>query len=186
MESKKTKLATLFKIFLKIGAFTFGGGYAMIPFIQREVVTKHHYIKEEEILEIIAISESTPGPIAVNSATFVGYRVGGVAGATVATLGIVLPSFSIILAISFVLQQFEHLEVVKYAFNGIRMAVLALVLNALITLYKQCPKGWLSYGIMAVAFVAVTYLHLGVIVVIVASVTVGIGSYILGKRGTDK
>ena len=183
MDSKRERLFMLFKIFLKIGAFTFGGGYAMIPFIQREVVTKHHYINEEEILEIVAISESTPGPIAVNSATFVGYRVAGVAGATVATLGIVLPSFIIILAISYVLQQFEHLEVVKYAFNGVRVAVLALVLNALITLYKQCPKGWISYGIMLAAFVAVACLKVGVIVVIIASATIGLASYMLGIRG---
>ena len=108
----------LFLTFMKIGAFTFGGGYAMIPLIQREVCTNKKWLKDEDILDIIAIAESTPGPIAINAATFVGYRVAGFFGAFMATLGVVLPSFVIITAISFVLKAFGDLKVVKYAFTG--------------------------------------------------------------------
>ena len=106
MESKTKKIFQLFLVFLKIGAFTFGGGYAMIPIIQKEIVENKKWITDDDILEIIAIAESTPGPIAINSATFVGYRVAGFFGAMLATLGVVLPSFVIILLISFVLRDF--------------------------------------------------------------------------------
>ena len=97
------KLFTVFITFFKIGAFTFGGGYAMIPLIQRETVENHKWISDDDILDIIAIAESTPGPIAINSATFVGYKVAGFWGSFAATLGVVLPSFIIILVISYVL-----------------------------------------------------------------------------------
>ena len=100
----------LFWTFLKIGAFTFGGGYAMIPLIEREVAEKKHWITSEEILEVTAIAESTPGPIAINAATFIGYRIAGFAGAFLATFGVVLPSFLIIFGISFILRQFEQLR----------------------------------------------------------------------------
>lgn len=110
MKADAKKLLSLFWTFFKIGAFTFGGGYAMIPLIQREMAEKKGWISEKDILDIVAISESTPGPISVNSATFVGYQVGGVMGSFLATLGVVLPSFIIILAVSFVLKQFEQIR----------------------------------------------------------------------------
>ena len=113
MQKERSKILTLFLTFLKIGAFTFGGGYAMIPLIQREIVLRRRWITDDDILEITAIAESTPGPIAVNSATFVGYRVGGLPGAALSTVGVVLPSFVIITAISYVLRQFESLAAVK-------------------------------------------------------------------------
>ena len=125
--NKFSKALQLFLTFLKIGAFTFGGGYAMIPIIQKEIVEKRKWITDDDILEIIAIAESTPGPIAINSATFVGYRVAGFFGAFFSTLGVVLPSFVIILLISFVLREFQHIKAVQYAFNGIRAGVLALL-----------------------------------------------------------
>ena len=133
---KRSRALTLFLTFFKIGAFTFGGGYAMLPLIQREIVEKRKWITNDDILEVVAIAESTPGPIAVNSATFVGYRTGGFSGALLATLGVVLPSFAVILAISFVLREFESLKAVQYAFSGIRAGVLALVLKALWSMYK--------------------------------------------------
>ena len=120
MKEKLRRALTLFVTFFKIGAFTFGGGYAMIPLIQREVVENHKWITDDDILDIVAIAESTPGPIAINSATFVGYRVCGVLGSAAATLGTVLPSFTIILIISAILTQFQELEAVKFAFMGIR------------------------------------------------------------------
>ena len=132
MSEKLRKILTLFLTFFKIGAFTFGGGYAMIPLIQKEVVENKKWITDDDILEIIAIAESTPGPIAINSATFVGYRVCGFWGAFFSTLGVVLPSFVIILIISFILNEFQNIKAVQYAFEGIRAGVLALLVKALL------------------------------------------------------
>ena len=108
MHQKKQRVWELLLVFLKIGAFTFGGGYAMIPLIQREMVDNKKWISEKDILDIVAISESTPGPIAVNAATFVGYHVAGVAGATAATVGVVLPSFCIIACLAAILPKLER------------------------------------------------------------------------------
>ena len=154
----RARALALFLTFLKIGAFTFGGGYAMIPLIQREVVEKNKWITNDDVLEIVAIAESTPGPIAINSATFVGYRTCGFLGALCATIGVVLPSFVVILAISFVLREFESLKAVQYAFAGIRAGVLALILKALWAMYRESAKNALSYILMAAAFVLVAFL----------------------------
>ena len=171
---KRSRALTLFLTFFKIGAFTFGGGYAMLPLIQREIVEKRKWITNDDILEVVAIAESTPGPIAVNSATFVGYRTGGFSGALLATLGVVLPSFAVILAISFVLREFESLKAVQYAFSGIRAGVLALVLKALWSMYKQSPKNAVSYALMAIAFVLVAFLGADVLPVIIGCAAVGL------------
>jgi len=157
----------LFVTFLKIGAFTFGGGYAMIPLIQKEAVEKNSWVTDDDILEIIAIAESTPGPIAINSATFVGYRTAGVMGSVAATLGVVLPSFVIIYAISFVLRQFQDLKAVQYAFQGIRAGVLALLCKALWGMYKKNQKNWASYIVMAAAFILTGLLDVSVLPVVV-------------------
>lgn len=118
-QQKKSKLLwTLFLTFCKIGGFTFGGGYAMIPLIEREAVEKRRFLDGDEIVELLAISEATPGPIAVNAATFVGYRAAGVPGAFFATLGVVLPSFCILLLISAFYDRFAALRPVEYAFRG--------------------------------------------------------------------
>ena len=171
--SFKTTLE-LFSTFLKIGAFTFGGGYAMIPLIQREVVERKHWTSEQDILDVVAIAESTPGPIAINAATFVGYRVAGFAGAFFSTLGVVLPSFLIIVAISFVLRQFEDSRVVQYAFAGIRAGVLALILRALLSMYRQCPKNLFSYLLAAAAFICVAVLNVSVLLVILGCAAAGL------------
>ncbi len=171
---KRSRALTLFLTFFKIGAFTFGGGYAMLPLIQREIVEKRKWITNDDILEVVAIAESTPGPIAVNSATFVGYHTGGFSGALLATLGVVLPSFAVILAISFVLREFESLKAVQYAFSGIRAGVLALVLKALWSMYKQSPKNAVSYALMAIAFVLVAFLGADVLPVIIGCAAVGL------------
>ena len=165
---------SLFLTFIKICAFTFGGGYAMIPLIQREVVEEKKWISESELIDMIAIAESTPGPIAINSATFVGHHVGGFWGAFCATLGVILPSFAIIAAISYVLQQFERLRAVKYAFMGIRAGVLALILKAFWNMARQIPKKAISCCIAATAFVLAALLKLNVLVVIVLCAAAGL------------
>lgn len=176
-ENVKTRFKTLWQVFatfFKIGAFTFGGGYAMIPLIQKETVENHKWITEDDILEIIAIAESTPGPIAINSATFVGYRTAGVLGSLCATLGVVLPSFIIILAISGVLRQFQDVEAVRFAFQGIRAGVLALLCKALWGMYKKNKKNWASYTIMAGSFLLTGLWDVPVLPVIIGCAVFGL------------
>ncbi len=184
MKHNAKKLWSLFATFFKIGAFTFGGGYAMIPLIQKEAVENHKWVTDDDILEIIAIAESTPGPIAINSATFVGYRTCGVLGAVCATLGVTLPSFGVILAIFYVLDRFQEIKAVQYAFNGIRAGVLALLFKALWSMYKKSPKGWVSYVVMGGAFVLTAFLKVDVLIVIIGCALFGvITSLIAGRRG---
>ncbi len=180
------KLFALFFAFLKIGAFTFGGGYAMIPLIQRETVEKHKWISDDDILEIIAIAESTPGPIAINSATFIGYKVVGFWGSFMATFGVVLPSFVIITIVSYVLNEFQHLKAVTYAFNGIRAGVLALIIKSLWSMYKKMPKNLVSYIIAALAFVAVVFLDVNVLIVIIACAIFGLTASLAFERRQGK
>lgn len=183
---KDNRLLALFISFLKIGAFTFGGGYAMIPLIQREIAEKKAWITDNDILEIVAIAESTPGPIAINAATFVGYRVFGFWGALAATLGVVIPSFVVIIAISFILREFQHLKAVQYAFNGIRAGVLALILKALWTMYSQCHKNKLSYVVILFAFIAVALFKLNVLVVIICCALAGLTVTLIKNRRDEK
>lgn len=130
-------LFTLFITFFKIGLFTFGGGYAMIPLIDEEVVNKHKWLSKEEMNDIFLIAESTPGPISVNTATYVGYRVSKVKGAFFATLGLIIPSFTIILLIALFFKDFMSYEIVQAAFKGIKISVSLLILDAAYRLSKQ-------------------------------------------------
>ncbi len=176
----------LFFTFFKIGAFTFGGGYAMIPLIQREIVEKHGWMSDEDILDIFAIAESTPGPIAINCATFVGFRTAGFWGAAMATTGVVLPSFVIILLISFLLTGFADIPQVQYAFFGIRAGVLALLVKALWTMYRKNPKNPIGYGIMAAAFIVTAFWDVPVLTVILGCAAVGLVCSLLVERRERK
>ena len=184
MKEKLKKVFQLFITFIKIGAFTFGGGYAMVPLIQRETVEKKKWINDDDILEIVAIAESTPGPIAVSSATFVGYKTAGVLGAAAATIGVVLPSFTIIYFISFVIDKFENNTAVKYAFSGVRAGVLALIIKALWTMSKKSAKNIISFIITAFAFVFAA-LNINVIYIILACAVTGIVSSLI-MSGREK
>ncbi len=186
MKASFKELLKVFAAFFRIGAFTFGGGIAMIPLIQKEASEKNKWVTDDDILEIIAIAESTPGPIAINSATFVGYRACGVIGSVVATLGVVLPSFLIILALSFVLQQFQQLRAVQYAFQGIRAGVLALLCKSLWTMYKKSPKGWVSYVAMGAAFILTAFFSVNVIFVIIGCGIFGLLSALYLQRREEK
>ena len=167
-------LATLFWAFFKIGAFTFGGGYAMIPLIQKEAVEKYGWVSDGDILEIVAIAESTPGPIAINAATFVGYRKAGFLGALAATFGVVLPSFVIILAISGILSRFQDVQAVRYAFFGIRAGVLALIVKAMVGMYRKCEKNIAAWCIMVGVFVAVGIFKISALPVLLACAATGL------------
>ena len=145
------KFLMLFWSFFKIGLFTFGGGYAMISLVENEFVEKKKAITENEFLDLIAIAESTPGPVAINMATFIGKKYGGVLGAIFATVGVVLPSFVIIFAISLFLQDLLKYEIVAKAFKGISCAVGVIILFAGIKLLKNFKVNWLNI----VVFIAV-------------------------------
>lgn len=186
-DGRLKKCWQLFSVFFKIGAFTFGGGLAMIPLIQREVVENRHWAEEQDVLDIVAIAESTPGPIAINSATFFGYRVAGFWGAAAATFGTVLPSFVIISLISMVLSAFEQNVYVQYAFAGIRAGVLALLVKAVWTMAKKCPKEWWAYGIVALAFVLATFIpnfHILLVIAICAALGLIVSAIKAGKERT--
>ena len=170
----KNVLLSLFLTFFKIGAFTFGGGYAMIPIISHEIVEGKKWLSDNDILDIIAVSESTPGPIAINTATFVGYKIAGFWGAFFSTLAVVFPSFTIITLISYVLDKFSSILAVKYAFFGIRAAVIALLVRALWLMYQKCPKNLTSYFILTISFVLATFFDISIIFIIIICAVFGL------------
>ena len=152
--NRRGECRALFQAFFKIGLFTFGGGYAMISMIESEIAEKRGWLGTEELTEVFAIAESTPGPIAVNCATYVGYRRAGVWGSACATLGVVLPSFIIIYLISLGMERFMALTAVRSAFKGIQVAVAFLVLRAGLRLARRLRKGvyeWLACAAAGVA-----------------------------------
>lgn len=156
--SKLKQLLKIFFIFFKIGLFTFGGGYAMVAIIEREIVENRNWLNHDEFMDLIGIAESTPGPLAVNSATYVGYKVGGVFGSVFATLGVVLPSFIIIFVISFFLEGFLQLTWVKYAFNGIRACVAFLIVNAGIKMLKHLKLNWFNAVLFSLTLIGMVVL----------------------------
>ncbi|MBE6767104.1 MAG: chromate transporter [Ruminococcaceae bacterium] len=184
--SKLRLMLELFISFFKIGAFTFGGGYAMIPLIQHEMVEKKGWISDDDILEIIAIAESTPGPIAINMATFVGTRTCGFFGAFCATFGVVLPSFIVISVVARLLREFSDIKAVQYAFNGIRAGVLALLLKALYTMYKKVKKDVFGYVVMLAAFLVASFTDISVLIVIICCAICGIVSSLIISRKEHK
>ena len=187
METEKLALCgKLFWKFFKIGAFTFGGGYAMIPLIRREIAQREGWLEDREILDVLAVSESTPGPMAVNTATFVGYRVAGNLGAALVTFGVVLPSFVIIYLLSFVLRQFQSLKAVEYAFWGVRVAVVSLVASAFLSMLRQCPRNWPSYLLAAGAILLVAFAGANAIVVLIGCALLGLAATKFSVGGVGK
>ncbi len=176
----------LFKAFFKIGAFTIGGGYAMLPIIQQEVAEKRKWIDESVMLDIVAIAESTPGPLAINTATFVGTRICGFWGAFAATLGTVMPSFLIIVLLSQVLGRLLQYEPVAFAFNGIRVGVIALIVKALWTMAKKCPRDMFSAIVGTLAFAIVLFTGVNVLYVIIGGGLVGLAVAVFTKGKGEK
>ncbi len=153
-------LLNLFLTFAKIGLFTFGGGYAMISLIENQCVERKKWLTHDEMMNITVIAESTPGPIAINCATFVGYKQAGLLGSLIATLGIVLPSFIIIYVISMFLNQFLEILWIANAFKGIKIAVGLLILDAAITMIRKMQKKWLPLSIMIGSCIAMLLINI--------------------------
>jgi len=153
--SRKNILWQLFTTFFKIGLFTFGGGYAMIALLEREFVTKKKWLSYDEFLDVVAIAESTPGPVAINAATYIGYKLVGFKGALTATLAVSMPSFVIIFVISLFFDQFMKLKYVAYAFEGIKACVIYLIFSAGLKLFKALEKN--AFNLIIVGAVVVIF-----------------------------
>lgn len=180
MENKRGLRWTLYRSFFMIGLTTFGGGYAMLPILEREVVDKHHWATREELLGYYAIGQCTPGIIAVNTATFVGYNTAGVPGGILATLGVISPSILIILLIASMLGQVSDLAVVQHAFAGIRPVVGALIIGSVIKLFRSNVKNAWQLVLCVAAFVVVALLGQSPVWVVVGAALVGLA---IGGRG---
>jgi len=167
-------LLNLFLSFFRIGLFTFGGGYAMLPMLQREVVDHHNWATEEEILDYYAIGQCTPGVIAVNTATFVGTKLAGSIGGAVATIAVVTPSVIIISLISSILKNFSSYEIVQHAFAGIRIGVAVLIVVSLIKLFKKGVKSKLGYGVFLVSMLLVVLFDISPVWVVLCALLLGI------------
>ncbi len=164
----------LFFTFFKIGAFTLGGGYAMIPLVQREVVDNRGWIAEREFLDLIALAQSAPGIIAVNTAVFVGYKIAGVPGLLAAVLGAVLPSFCIILLIAMVFTQFSDNPHVEAVFKGVRPAVVALIAAPLYKMAKSAGVTWRNIWVPIAAALLIWKGGVSPVLIIVAAIAVGV------------
>ena len=182
---RRVSLWQLFVTFFKTGLFTFGGGYAMISILEEELVSHKKWITTEDMLDMLVIAESTPGVIAVNTATSVGFKLRGVLGAIVATLGVVLPSFVIITALTFFINEFSDNYWYQAAFTGIQACVTILIINAFVKLVKQVERTWFSIVLLIAAFAVAVFTNFDVIYMILIGGVLGI-VYTLIKQRVDR
>lgn len=168
------KIIEMFIAFFKIGAFTFGGGYAMIPLIEEEVVNNKKWLEKEEFMDVLVVSQSLPGALAVNCSIFLGYKIGGLIGAIMALLEVILPSFIIIIIIAAFFMQFRNNYYVNAAFKGITAAVPMLVLVGAISLSKGLEKSTRTIVTIIVALIALTLFDIHPIIVIIVSAIYGV------------
>lgn len=172
-----SELINLFITFLKIGTFSFGGGYAMLPFIQREVVDNNGWLKINEFVDVVGISQMTPGPVSINTATFVGYKVNGVTGSIAATFGVVLISFILVSIANKMMEKFKKSITLKAALLGMRPVLMALIINAFLNLAKESYTDIKSIGISAFIGVLLLNKKVNPILAIVISGVLGIIFY---------
>lgn len=188
MESKSTisRLLEIFLTFFKIGCFTFGGGYAMIPIIEREIITKKGWVTEEDVIDIFAVSESLPGSIAINSSTFVGYKIAKKKGAVAAMFGVLLPSFIIITTIAVFFGRFQDDPAVKAAFLGIRSAVVALIILAAKKMSKVAVKDKITLAVAVAVLILVLIVKIHPIFTIIGGAILGLTIYKLSPDAGNK
>lgn len=184
-------LETLFFTFFKIGLFTFGGGYAMIALLEEEFIQRRKWLDKDEFLDMAAIAESTPGPVAINSATYLGYKLAKVPGAATATVAVCLPSFLIIYAISLFFEQFTQLTVIANAFKGIQVCVIYLIFSAGVRMLKALDKSPFATGVLVAVMLVMVGLSLaGVsvssILLILLSGAAGVAAWLIGRRKEGK
>ncbi len=184
-------LETLFFTFFKIGLFTFGGGYAMIALLEEEFIQRRKWLDKDEFLDMTAIAESTPGPVAINSATYLGYKLAKVPGAATATVAVCLPSFLIIYAISLFFEQFTQLTVIANAFKGIQVCVIYLIFSAGVRMLKALDKSPFATGVLAAVMLVMVGLSLAGVSVssirlILLSGAAGVAAWLIGRRKEGK
>ena len=177
------KLLDLFLVFARVGVLTFGGGYAMIPMLEREIVDRHGWASSEELMDYYAVGQCTPGIIAVNTATFVGYSVAGVPGGIVATLGVVFPSLIIITLIAGILTNFADIPAVRSAFAGIRVCVCVLIFNAVVKLQKKAVPDKAALVLCLAVFLLSMFLDVSPVVFVLLCAAAGILLTRWGVRG---
>lgn len=177
------ELLELFLAFARIGGLTFGGGYAMLPMLQREVVENKGWATEAELMDYYAVGQCIPGVIAVNTAVFVGNKVKGLIGAIAASLGVVAPSLVIIVAIAAFIQSFSELEIVQNAFAGIRVAVCVLIFTAVVKLFKKAIIDKFTFALFAVVFLLSIFLDVSPIIFVVAAAVLGIIVHVFFLKG---
>lgn len=175
-------LIDLYLTFAKIGLFTFGGGYAMLPLLEREVVDNKNWASREEILDYYAISQSTPGIIAVNTATFCGFAQAGNIGGIIASLGFITPSIIIIILIANFLRAFSHIAWIQHAFAGIRVGVSALVFYSVLKMINKNAKTPIKFAIFLLTFIAIGFLQISPVIIVIA---VGVFGIFLGRMGKN-
>ena len=178
-----TSLFKLFTTFFRIGLFTFGGGYAMIPLIESDIVGRNRWVKKEEFVDLLAVAQSAPGVFAVNMAVFVGYKLRGVPGALAAAFGCVLPSVMIILLIALFFRQFRHIEVVNNVFKGIRPVVVALIAVPVFNVAKSAKVGWSTVWVPVLAVFLIVAMGVSPVYIILIA---GIAGFLWGKFGRNK
>ena len=172
----------LFLTFARIGGLTFGGGYAMLPMLQREVVDNKHWATEEELMDYFAIGQCTPGIIAVNTATFVGQKHKGILGGLSATLGVVFPSLIIISILAGMIEAFSHILWVQHAFDGIRVCVCVLIFNAVVKLFKKAAIDKLTLGIFLVVALGSCFTPISPIIFVILAGAIGVVVKVLGGK----
>ena len=173
----------LFAAFARVGLLTFGGGYAMIPMLEREIVDRHGWATREELMDYYAVGQCTPGVIAVNTGTFIGYKVAGKLGGVVATLGVIFPSFVIITVIAGIIQNFADFPAVNSAFAGIRVCVCVLIFNSVLKLWKGAIKDKAALALCLLVFVLSVFFKISPIVFVLFCAAAGILFNRLGVRG---
>ena len=177
------KLLSLFLSFAKVGVMTFGGGYAMIPILEREIVENRKWASSEELMDYYAVGQCTPGVIAVNTATFIGYKVAGPAGGVAATLGVVFPSVVIICLIAGILTNFANITAVKSAFTAIRVCVCVLIFNAVVKLWKGAVKDKAGLVLFLIVFVLSLFFDISPVVFVLFCALAGLVLTRTGVRG---
>lgn len=180
------ELMSLFISFAKVGALTFGGGYAMLPMLQKELVEKKEWTTDDELMDYFAIGQCTPGVIAVNTATFIGYKRKGILGGIFATLGVIAPSMLIITIIAACLRNFAEYEVVKHAFGGIRVCVCVLIANAVIKLGKKSLPNLLATGIFSVVLLLALWGKISTAFLVLGAGVFGIALHFMRKKNNKK
>ncbi len=180
-------LLQLFISMLKIGAFAFGGGYAIIALLENEFITKRGWINHDEFMNVVAIAESTPGPIAINVATYIGYKLKGIFGATVATVGVCAPSFIIMYVVSLFYERFMEISIVMAAFRGVQICVIYLIASAALKMLKKMKKTARNITVFAVTFLGMTActvldFRISSIAFIFTAGVVGLSSFLINKK----